>query len=100
MRRGTTSQFTLKRAEIQMSALDSYQYSNNTTILCTWALERCRPSLWKWLHKKNEKEKKVLNWCSIFHWQKARNNARPPETAKLGWKTLLSEVDPTFGYFY
>jgi len=40
-----TSQFTLKRAEMQMSTLDSYQYGNNTTILCIWAWERCRPSL-------------------------------------------------------
>jgi len=27
-----------------MSAPDSYQYSNNTTMLCIWAWERCRPS--------------------------------------------------------
>jgi len=27
--------------------------------------------------KNNEKEKKVLNWCSIFNWQKALSNARP-----------------------
>jgi len=36
---------TLKRAEMQIVSLDSYQYSNNTTILCIWAWERCRPSL-------------------------------------------------------
>ena len=47
LRRGITSQFTLKRAEKQMSTADSYEYSNNTTILCIWAWERCRPSLWK-----------------------------------------------------
>ena len=63
---------------MQMSTLDSYHYSYNKIVLCIWAWERCRPSLWKWLQKKNEKEKKVLNWCSIFHWQKARSNARPP----------------------
>jgi len=39
------------------SILDSYQYSNNTTILCIWAWERCRASVWKRLQKKNEKEK-------------------------------------------
>jgi len=37
---------------MQMSNLDSYQYSNNT-ILCMWPWERCRPSLWKRLQKKN-----------------------------------------------
>jgi len=39
------------------SILDSYQCSNNTTILCIWAWERCRASVWKRLQKKNEKEK-------------------------------------------
>jgi len=68
---------------MQMSTVDFYQYSNNTTILCIWAWERCRPSVWKRLQKKNEKEKTALNWCTIFHWQKARNNARPPDTTKL-----------------
>jgi len=37
VRRDITSQFTLKRVEMQMSSLDSYQYSNNTTMLCIWA---------------------------------------------------------------
>jgi len=27
----------MKRAEMQMSTLDFYQYNNNTTILCFWA---------------------------------------------------------------
>jgi len=49
---------------MQVSTLDSYQYSNNTKILCIWAWERCKSSLWKWLQKQN-KNKKVLNWCSI-----------------------------------
>jgi len=31
-----------------------------------------------------------------FHQQKARNNARPPDTAKLRWKGILSVLDPTF----
>jgi len=38
-----------------MSTLHSYQYNNNTTVLCIWAWERCRPSVWKRLQK-NEKE--------------------------------------------
>ena len=42
---------------MQMSTLDSYQYSNNTTMACIWAWERCRPSVWKRLQKKNETEK-------------------------------------------
>jgi len=37
MHSGITSQFALNRAEIQMSTLDSYRYSNNTTIMCTGA---------------------------------------------------------------
>ena len=39
------SEFTLKRAEMQMPTIDSYQYSSNTTILCIWAWERFKPSL-------------------------------------------------------
>jgi len=51
--------------------------------------------------KKERKIKKtVLNWCSIIHWQKARNNARPPDTANLKWKAILPVLDPTFGCFY
>jgi len=42
---------------MQMSTLESYQYSNNTTMLCIWARERCRLSVWKRLQKKNHKEK-------------------------------------------
>jgi len=67
---------------MQMPTLDSYLHNNNTTILCIWAWEICicRPSIWKRLQKKNEKEKMVFNWCTIFHWQKACNNARPPDS--------------------
>jgi len=57
---GITSQFTLKRVEMQMSTLDSWQCSNNTTILCIWAWERFRPSVWKKLQKKKEKKETVL----------------------------------------
>jgi len=38
--------------------------------------------------KRMKKKKTVLNWCSLFHWQKACNNARPPNTAKLWWKAI------------
>jgi len=101
LRRRTTSQFTLKRAEMQMSTLDSYQYNNDTTILYIWAWKRWRWSLWKCLQKNNKKEdKRYLNWCSIFDWQKARNNAKPPDTAKLLWKAILSVLNPTLGCFY
>jgi len=55
------------------------------TILCIWAWERFRPSVWKWLQKKNEKEKKRYMMFN-FHWQKPRNKARPLNTAKLWWK--------------
>jgi len=49
--------------------------------------------------KNNEKEKTAHTWCTIFHWQKARNNARPPDTTKLQWKAILSVSDPMFGWF-
>ena len=100
MRRGISSEFTLKMAEMQMSTVDSYQYSNNTTILRIWARERFRPSVWNWWQKKNEKEKNGTYWCSIFDWQKVRNNERSPDTAKLRWKAMLSVLDGTFGCFY
>jgi len=32
---------------MQISALDSYQYSISATMLCIWAWERCRPSVWR-----------------------------------------------------
>jgi len=31
-----------------------------------------------------------LTSCSNFHWQEARNNIRPPDTAERRWKVLLS----------
>jgi len=84
---------------MQMSTLDSCQYSNNTTILCIWAWERFTPSVWKRLQKKDEKEKTILLWCSIFHWQKARNKARPPYIVKLRRKAILSVLDPMLDCF-
>jgi len=37
---------------MQMPTLDSYQYSNDTILLCIWEWERCRTSAWKWLQKR------------------------------------------------
>jgi len=69
---------------------------NNTTILCIWA-----GRLYESGHRKRMKKKKVVfNWSSTFHWQTARNNARPLEIAKLRWKAILSVLDPTFGCCY
>jgi len=48
----------------------------------------------EWQRKKTE-----LNWCSFFHRQKAHNNARPPGTAKLRWKAILSVLETTFVVF-
>jgi len=68
---------------MQMSTLDSYQYSNNTTMLCIWR-ERDVGRLHESGYTKRMKKKKtVFNQCSIFHLQKARSNARRPETAKI-----------------
>ena len=66
-----------------------------------WVRERCRLSVWKWSQKKNEKGRTVITWCSILRWQKAHNNARPPDTAELRWKAILSALYlcPTFGCF-
>jgi len=51
--------------------------------------------------KKEWKRKKtVLSWYSLYQWQKARNNARPPENAKLRWKAILSVLDPAFSRFH
>jgi len=61
LRRGITSQFTLKRVEMLMSTLNSYQYSKNTTILCIWAWDRCRPSVWIESGSKKGMEKKMFN---------------------------------------
>jgi len=40
------------------------------TILCIWAWERFRPSVWKRLQKNNEKEKNGT-LCVNFHWRKS-----------------------------
>jgi len=45
---------------MQMSTLESYQYINNTTILCIWAWERIRPFVWKRLQKKWKRKKLYL----------------------------------------
>ena len=82
LRRSITSQFTLKRAEMQMSTLDSYQYSNNTTIwhIWTWHAGILNESGYKKRMKKKNSGS-LLSWCFIFHWQKA-------------------VLDPTSGCFY
>jgi len=36
---------------MQISTLDSYQFSNSTTILIIWPWERCGPSFRTWLQK-------------------------------------------------
>jgi len=30
--------------------------------------------------------------CSIFHWQKASHNARPPDRREIQWKALSSNL--------
>ena len=52
-----------------------------------------------WLQEKNEEERTVLTWCLIFHWQKARHNATPPDTAELRWKVILSVLGAAFGCY-
>ena len=49
--------------------------------------------------KEWKRKNTVFNWCSIFHSQKARNNTRAPDTAKLRWKAIFSVLDPTIGSF-
>jgi len=39
----------------------------------------------------NKKYQSLLD--AIFHWQKPRNNARPPDTEELRWKAILSVLD-------
>jgi len=46
------------------------------------------------------KKKKTVLDVQFSTDEKARNNARPLDTAKLQWKARLSVLDPTFGYFY
>jgi len=77
----------------------AHEYSNNTIMLCIWAWERCRTSAWMWLQKRMKKKSRARKWYSVFHWQKPRNNARLPDTAKLRLKAMLSVLDPTFVFF-
>jgi len=80
LRRGITSQFTLERAELQMSTLDPYQYSNNTTILCIWAWERCKPSLWKRLRKTKKKKRYLMINSRLTKGSQQRKTARHCKT--------------------
>jgi len=82
---------------MQISTPDSYQYSNNTTKLCICAWERFKSSVWKRLQKKWKRNKRHLTDVQI---STDKNLARPPDTAKLRWKAILSVLDPTFGCFY
>jgi len=88
-----TSQFTLKGTKIQMSTQDPCEYSSNTTILCIWTWERCRPSLWKWLQKNNEKEKRYLIDCQ-FSTDKKLATGQDRQR-----KAIFSVLDVTFGCF-
>jgi len=56
------------------------------------------PWLRLWLPEKNEKERAVLSWWSIFQ-TKTRNNARQLGTADFRRKAILSVLDATFGYY-
>jgi len=73
---------------MQISTLDSYQYSKNRTILYIWAWDEYRSSVWKRLQKKNGKEKNgSLLDVQLFTGKKL---ARLLDTAKLRWKAILS----------
>jgi len=77
-----------------MSTQNPYEYSSNTTILCIWACERYRPSLCKWLQKKNEKEKRYL---IDVHFSADKKLATGQDRQR---KAIFSVLDPTFGCFY
>ena len=55
------------------------------------------PWLRLWLQEKNEKERTVGYFLDVqSSRQKARNDARQPDTAELRRKAILSVLDPTF----
>jgi len=54
------------------------------------------PPAYTYGSEKLMKTKNSTSWCSIFQWQKARNNARPPDSAELRWKSILSVLDASF----
>ena len=63
LRRDITSQFTLKREEMQMSTLDSYQYIctlNNTTILCIMGVREMQAVCMKAVTKKWKRKKRYF----------------------------------------
>jgi len=54
---------------MQMSTLDSYQHSNNTTILCIWLGVREMQAVCMKAVTENEWKRNgtYCNWCSMFH---------------------------------
>jgi len=65
----------------------------------TWLGEREMQAVFMILVTRKEWKRKNSTWCSVFHWRKARNSARPPDTTELRWKAVLSVLDPTFACF-
>ena len=92
-----TKYFEFKRATVFCSR---HCLSKNNMTRYARNLEGAWPPwLRLWLQEKNEKERTVLTWCSIFHEQKVRNNERPSDTAELRWKTILSALDATLSCY-
>jgi len=79
---------------MQMSTLDSYQHSSNRTILCTWQWERCRPSVWKRLQNKKEKEK---NGTSMYNLSLMKSSLQRKTAMKS--KIVSTVLDPMFACF-
>jgi len=73
---------------MQMSTLDSYQYSNNTTILCIWS-ERDAGRLYESGYKKGMKKKKrYLTDIQFFtdkssHQRKTARHYYPPMKSNI-----------------
>jgi len=74
------------------SSVDSYQNSNNTTILCIWAWERCRPFVWKRLLKKNEKEKKRYLIDAQFPLTKSSKQRKTARHCKTPTKSNIVSI--------
>jgi len=83
-----------KRYFVRDTACRSTKWQDVLRIWGAWPLY---PWPCLWLQEKNGKERSALTWCSTFLWQKARNDTRPPDTAELRWKAILSVLDATFG---
>ena len=70
----------------------SYQYSKNTTILCIWACERCRPSARKRLQKKNEKEKNGIWLMFNFPLTKSSQQRKTARHCKTLMKSNILSI--------